>query len=156
MRFTRLPVLLVGLLMVAGKVTAGCEQLSQDTSRGTVRDNATGLTWARCLFGQVASGCIGEGASLSWVDALNQARGAELGGVTNWRLPKIEELENLFAIGPDCLAQAFPGSGAAVTWSASANLDVASSAWVFDFAKGEAKVNARDKKWQVLLVASPK
>ena len=41
-------------------------------------------------------------------------------------------------------------------WSASANLDFASSAWVFDFAKGEAEVNARDKKLQVLLVASPK
>ncbi len=156
MRFVRLPVLLIGLLMAIGKVFAGCEQLSQDTSQGTVRDNASGLTWSRCLLGQVASGCVGEGASLGWVDALNQARGAELGGVTNWRLPKIEELEKLFAIGPDCLVQAFPGSGAAVAWSASANLDFATSAWVFDFAKDEAEVNARDKKLQVLLVASPK
>lgn len=55
MRFVGLPVLLVGLLMVAGKVASGCEQLSEDTSQGTVRDNAFGLTWSRCLLGQVAS-----------------------------------------------------------------------------------------------------
>lgn len=156
MQFIRLPMLLVILLMVAGKVAAGCEQLSLDTSRGTVRDNMSGLTWSRCLLGQVASGCVGEGASLSWVDALNQARGAELGGVTNWRLPKIEELKKLFAISRGCLSPAFPGSGAAVVWSSSANLDFATSAWVFDFAKGVAVINARDSNLQILMVASPK
>jgi len=156
MTLTRLPILLLGLLMMTGKLYAGCEQLSVDTSQGTVRDNATGLTWSRCLLGQVASGCLGAGASLSWVDALNQARGAELGGISNWRMPKIEEFEKLFAIGQACLAQVFPGSGTSISWSASSNLDFATSAWAFDFGNGEAVVNARDSKLQVLLVANPK
>jgi hypothetical protein len=79
-----------------------------------------------------------------------------MGGLSNWRLPKIEELVRLFAIGPTCLDAAFPGIGAAVAWSASANLDYATDAWTFDFVKGVAVVNARDSKLQVLLVASPK
>jgi len=99
---------------------------------------------------------LDDGASLSWVDAVNKARAAELGGVSNWRLPKIEELAKLFAIGPTCLAPAFPGSGTSVVWSASANLDYATDAWAFDFVKGEAVINARDSKLQVILVASPR
>ena len=141
---------------MTASVFAGCEQLSVDTSQGVVRDTASGLTWSRCLLGQVASGCLGEGASLSRVEALNQARAAELGDVSNWRLPKIEEFKQLFVFAPTCLAAAFPGSGASVAWSASANLDYATDSWAFDFVKGVAVVNARHSKLQVLLVASPK
>jgi hypothetical protein len=156
MRLIRRLILVAGLLMITTRVFAGCEQLAVDTSRGTVRDSVTGLTWSRCLLGQPGASCLGGGAGLSWVDAINQARAAELGGLSNWRLPKIEELKKLFVIGPACLAPVFPGSGAAVTWSASANLDYATDAWAFDFAKGVAVINARDSKLQVLLVANPK
>jgi hypothetical protein len=156
LRFIRLRVLVVGLLVMTTQVFAGCEQLSVDTSRGVVRDTASGLTWSRCLLGQLGSACLGKGASLSRVEAMNQARAIELGGVSNWRLPKIEELAKLFALGPVCLAAAFPGSGTAVTWSASANLDDAADAWVFYFVTGAAVINAIDSKRQVFLVASPK
>ena len=156
MRFMRLPVALVGMLMMTASVFAACEQLSVDTSQGTVRDTVSGLTWSRCLLGQVGSGCLGHGASLSRVEAMNKARAVELGGVSNWRLPKSEEFARLFALGPACLAAAFPGSGTSVTWSASANLDYATDAWAFDFVKGEPVVDSRDSKLQVLLVASPK
>ena len=152
MRFTRLPVILVGLLMVTGRVFAGCEQLAVDTSQGTVRDNASGLIWSRCLLGQVGTGCLGQGVSLSRVEAMSKARAVELGGVRNWRLPKNEEFARLFALGPDCVAAAFPGSGTSVTWSASANSDP----WAFDLVKGAAVMKSRDSKLQVLLVASPK
>lgn len=151
----RLPILVTALLM-STNLSAGCEQLAVDTSRGTVRDTASGLTWSRCLLGQSSSHCLGDGASLSWVDAINTVRAVELAGVSNWRLPKIEELVKLFAIGPACLAAAFPGIGESVAWSASANLDYATDAWTFDFDKGAAVVNARDSRLQVLLVASPK
>ena len=152
MRFMRLPVVLVGLLMMTFRVFAGCEQLSVDTSQGTVRDNVSGLIWSRCLLGQVGSGCLGHGASLSRVEAMNKARAVELGGVSNWRLPKNEEFAGLFALGPACVAAAFPGSGTSLTWSASANSD----AWAFDLVKGAAVIKSRDSKLQVLLVASPR
>jgi hypothetical protein len=127
-----------------------------DTSLSVVRDSATGLIWSRCLIGQVGSSCLGDGAALSWVDALNQARSTELGGQGNWRMPTIEELKKLYAMGPACLAPAFPGIGAALSWSASANIDYATDAWAFDFAAGTAVIKARDSKLKLLLVANPK
>ena len=156
MRFMRQLILIVGLLMMSARVFAGCEQLSVDTSRGVVRDTASGLTWSRCLLGQVGNGCLGKGASLSRVEAMNQARAIELGGVSNWRLPKNEEFSRLFALGPVCLAAAFPGSGTSVAWSASANSDDATATLAFDLVKGVVVIRARDSKLQVLLVASPK
>ena len=151
----RLPILVAVLLMMSTNLSAGCEQLAVDTSRGTVRDTASGLTWSRCLLGQSSSRCLGEGASLSWIDAINKARAVESGGVSNWRLPKIEELVKLYSIGPACLAAAFPGIGSSVAWSASANLDYATAAWTFDLVKGVAVVNAMDSRLQILLVANP-
>lgn len=148
----RLPAVLVGLSMMTASVFAGCEQLSVDTSQGTVRDNASGLIWSRCLLGQVGNGCLGHGVSLSRVEAMNKARAVELGGVSNWRLPKNDEYARLFALGPGCVAAAFPGSATSVTWSASAN----SVAWAFDLVKGIAVMKSRDSKLQVLLVASPR
>jgi hypothetical protein len=156
LKVVRLPILFIGLLLMTARVSAGCEQLAVDTSLGTVRDNVNGLVWSRCLLGQVGSGCLGDGSALSWVDALNKARVAETGRVSNWRLPKVEELTTLFALGPACLAPIFPAIGASTTWSASANLDYATDAWAFDFVKGAAVINARDSELQVLLVASPK
>lgn len=152
----RVPILVATLLMMSTNLSAGCGQLAVDTSRGTVRDTASELSWSRCLFGQVSSRCLGDGADLSWVDAINKARTFELGGVSNWRLPKIEELEMLYSIGPACLAVAFPGIGGLAAWSASANLDYATDARAFDFAEGAAVVYPRNSKLRVLLVASPK
>ena len=150
----RVTLLLLGLL-VAGKLYAGCELLSVDTSQSVVRDTASGLIWSRCLVGQAGKGCLGSGSALSWVDALNQARSTELGGQANWRMPSIDELKKLYATGPECLAPAFPGIGSALSWSASANIDYATDAWAFDFAVGAAVIKARDSKLQVLLVANP-
>ena len=147
--------LTLGLIM-SGTVAAGCEQLAIDTSQGTVRDNSSGLIWSRCLLGQAASGCLGAGATLSWVDALHKARGAEPGGTGSWRLPNIQDLKKLFATGPTCVAQAFPGTGTSIVWSASANHDYAADAWAFNFGTGQALLNSKDSKLQVLLVASPK
>ena len=75
-----------------------------------------------------------------------------MGAVSNWRLPKIEELEKLFKSG--CLTAVFPGAGAATVWSASANLDYATDAWAFDFSHGVAVIFSRDSPLQVILVAN--
>jgi hypothetical protein len=147
-----LSVLIIGLCL-SHAAAAACERLSVDTSLAVVRDTASGLTWSRCLVGQVGSGCFGDSRPLSWVDALNQARSAELAGISNWRLPKIEELQALAGIGVACLGSVFPSSAALAVWSASANLDYATDAWAFDFGVGLAVVKARDSRLRVLLVA---
>ena len=153
MRLISSSVLLFGLLMLTGSAFATCEHLTIDTSQGTVRDTDHGLVWSRCLFGQTGGECFGDAKAFSWVDSLNKARGSELGGITNWRLPKIDELEKLYRTG--CIAVVFPGKGTASVWSASANLDYATDAWSFDFGQGKGVVRSRDTPIQLLLVATP-
>ena len=154
MQFFRFPFLTL-LLLVNGQVSAGCEQLSVDTERGTVHDNDSGLTWLRCLSGQVGRGCLGEADRLSWADSLNRSRNTDLGGISHWRLPVVSEIQALFAIGRRCLESVFPGIGRTLIWSASAKIEHATNAWSFDFTRGEPEIRARDSRLQVLLVATP-
>ncbi|MCC5816114.1 MAG: DUF1566 domain-containing protein [Leptospira sp.] len=59
-----------------------------------IRDNLTGLDWDQCAFEQSFSSnvCTGSGTRLNWIDALSacQKKG------TDWRLPNINELMNLY------------------------------------------------------------
>ncbi len=71
-------------------------------------------------------------------------------------MPKIEEIEGLFAIAPGCLGEIFPGFRGAVIWSASANVDYATDTWALEVETGKRTVYARDSRLQVLLVANPK
>jgi len=144
-------IMLLILSMPAAPALASCDQIVDDANAGVVRDTSTGLTWSRCVLGQTGSSCETSISTYSWVDALNKARASELGGLKNWRLPKIEELKKAHV----CLAKILPRIGLSVVWSASANLDYATDAWTFDFGAGEAVVHARDSQLHVLLVASP-
>lgn len=151
----------VGLLMVLGlaglpqSLLAACDAEMVIDAEVTVKDNSSGLVWARCLLGQSGSHCGGSPLAASWVDTLNKARGSELGGITNWRMPRIEEIEMLYAVGSSCLRESFPGLGAATVWSASANIDYATDAWAFDVDAGKRLVRARDSELQVWLVSGP-
>ena len=69
-------------------------------SRGSVRDNSTGLTWTRCAL---TSGnkpiydfnCSGEKKEFSWEEALNACENLEYEGRSDWRLPSIRELQSI-------------------------------------------------------------
>lgn len=156
----RLPIsciFFVALLATHNPVFAACDNNFNIDPSGVVSDRNSGLSWSRCLLGQVGADCQQSAAlARSWVDALNQARGSELGGISNWRLPKIDELEAIFKSDRQCWAKVFVGNAKSIVWSASANLDYATDAWAFDFEKGERIVYARDSSLQILLVASPK
>lgn len=151
----------IGLLVVLGlaglprPLLAACGAGFVIESEVTVKHNSSGLTWAHCLLGQSGSNCAGSPLAATWVDTLNQARASELGGITDWRMPRIEEIETLYAAGSNCLQETFPGLGAAKVWSASANIDYATDAWAFDFGVGERLVRARDSELQVWLVSGP-
>lgn len=61
-----------------------------------VRDNLTGLVWARdasnaCGFAYAPSTC-------DWSTAITTCEGLDYGGRTDWRLPNIIELQSLSAI----------------------------------------------------------
>jgi len=141
------------LLVVVAPLHADCDFVVD--SAGTVKDNDANLVWSRCLLGQSVGACSGNPVAATWVDTLNQARASELGGITNWRMPKIEEIEKLHARSRTCQAEVFPGFRNALIWSASANIDYATDAWAFDVEAGKRVVKARDSRLQVLLVSGP-
>ena len=143
------------LILAASTSDADCARTFNQNPAGYVVDANAGLIWSSCPHGQGNRTCRQPLERLTWVDALNLARGSELGGVTNWRIPKIEEIESLSARAGNCLNDFFPGLDAAVVWSSSANLDYATDAWAFDFAAGSRRVEARDSRQILMLVASP-
>ncbi len=55
-----------------------------NNGNGTVTDSATGLVWQQS-----------EGGSTTWGEALNYCEGLTLGGMDDWRLPNVKELESL-------------------------------------------------------------
>jgi len=57
-----------------------------DTTGGVWSDPATGLMWTR----------KDNGYALSWQRAAEYCRNLQLGGYSDWRLPKIDELKNIY------------------------------------------------------------
>jgi hypothetical protein len=86
-----------------------------ETAGGILHDTASGLAWAR-----------GDGGSdLGWTEADRRCRQLRLGGHSDWRLPRIEELQGLFderfepACGDQtCHLDPAIGLGARYVWSA--------------------------------------
>lgn len=82
---------------------SGPTQHSTYTSDYTTTDETMGLTWRTCKLGASGSDCtVGSPSTMDYPDAsgngtgcdqLNQANGGNgYAGITNWRLPTIEEL----------------------------------------------------------------
>jgi len=91
------------------------------------------------------------------VDYLEQA-GFEVISICGLNLEKDSDMVRVapdyiaeFALAQDHVCRSFKHA-----FYSSANLDYATDAWAFDFAKGVAVINARNSKLQVLMVASPK
>ena len=143
---------LCGFMVLPAPVVASCDHLAVDTSKGIVTDYRSNRVWSRCLVGQASSSCFGSAKRMSWVDALNHARAATAGGIDNWRLPKIAELQDMAR--SNCVAAVFPGLSGSVLWSASANLDYATDAWAYDFTQQLSVVRPRDSAQHLWLVAN--
>ncbi|HNF15347.1 MAG TPA: DUF1566 domain-containing protein, partial [Leptospiraceae bacterium] len=67
-----------------------------DNGDGTIKDNATNLTWQKCVYGQsLDQSCTGQVQSVLWSDAIDYCKNLELAG-RQWRLPNKNELLSLF------------------------------------------------------------
>lgn len=67
-----------------------------DNGNGTVKDNKTGLTWMRCSIGQSwQTACFGPPDYFSWEAAIQFATNFSYAGQHGWRVPSIEELDEL-------------------------------------------------------------
>lgn len=90
------PIALALAALLAPAVWAAPFTLHPD---GTVTDQATGLVWDQCTWGQTGSDCAGASAAPgTWAQALaaaQQANASAYKGYTDWRLPNVKELESL-------------------------------------------------------------
>ncbi len=102
----------------------------QDNSDGTVTDTVTGLVWEQ------VRGVDGSDP-LPWQAALDYCAKLEKGGVNNWRLPSIRELESLVDENRyDAAVDGVFGYGSVNTWSSTSYSNSSGQAWYVDFESG--------------------
>lgn len=108
-----------------------------DHGDGTVKDNATGLTWQKCSYGQSNdSTCSGGANVLDWNTALTYCSGLNLGS-RSWRLPNRNELVSLYDFtksAPPMIDQsAFPNTISNHFWTSTTYAETTANAWYTNF-----------------------
>ena len=112
-----------------------------DSANNAVVDRLTGLTWRRCLEGQVWNGsaCTGAIQSYAHEAALSRARN-QMG----WRLPNVKELSSLVdrpRPDPALYNSYFPLVGNPWLWSTSSEVANALNAWSMSTSGGVTTTN---------------
>jgi len=144
-----------------------------DNNDGTVTDQATGLMWDQCPWGQSGSNCAPDPATpRTWAQALAVAQTANAApghkGYTDWRLPNKNELESLVDLTrpvpgqagtvPSIDTAAFPGTpaspNASVFWSSTTYAPSPANAWYVNFYDGFTSPNNKSGTFSVRLVRS--
>lgn len=69
-----------------------------DNGDGTVTDNNTGLIWQKSNW---YSTYTERGIATTWSGAINYCSNLELGGLSNWRLPELIELDSILKTAVD-------------------------------------------------------
>ena len=116
-----------------------------DHQDGSITDIETGLTWAKCSYGQTynVGQCEGEPIHVeSWGEALNVAKAqSSFLGKTGWRIPNIKELDTIVerrCVRPSINLVAFPNTPSAVFYSSTPdNTNPLSTFRAINFATGE-------------------
>jgi len=141
---------------------------------GTVKDLKMDLTWMRCLVGMKWDGtsCINEPILQTWQPALQTVKNIntntkhylyQFGGVTEWRLPNIKELQSIHesaCLQPALNEYAFPnigkvlGANASMVWS-STPAHWSKEIFTFDISDGSvSRRDASSPEYPMLLVAN--
>jgi len=143
--------IVVSILMLTSATTAGSQattltqKLSQETQARGYWADTSGLTWA----------AKDSDKAVSWDGAMKYCRKLRLAGYSDWRLPTIVELRDIYDAGLETPGRAGYGKGRPFTWhvkgglflrdhewSSARGLDdrghPTGFAWYFDFNSGEA------------------
>jgi hypothetical protein len=127
-----------------------------DHENGTVTDTNTALMWKQCPEGLSGSNCLknvagdaaGTATEYTYKTAIEQAKGYEFAGHTDWRLPNIKELDSLVAYDrrdPAINSTLFPNTLYGF-WSSSPYIKRARSSWSLNFSDGNDEIDNRDNK----------
>lgn len=94
-------IFLLLLLLVATLVsTVYGEKIYSILSRGSVKDNSTGLIWTRCSLSDNNKpiydfNCKGNRKKYTWNEAVTACNNLSFEGRSDWRLPNIKELQSI-------------------------------------------------------------
>ena len=110
----------------------------QDNGNGTVTDSETGLVWEQ-VEGENGSGAV------SWEDGLAYCEDLDRGGMSDWRLPGIRELESLVDENRyDPAADGVFGYGSLNTWSSTTYSLSPTQVWYVGFESGTVSYGNKD------------
>ena len=131
----------------------------QVNKKGTVHDTQTGLTWFRCNIGEKVDSngdCQGRASRFTWTEAQAYAPTAELAGLTDWRVPTVDELKEINETdcrNPSIDSRVFPTVKGDIYWSSEENLWVSAFAWgVFFYNNGDFGRHRKDTPYFLMLV----
>ena len=117
---------------------------------GIATHDETGLQWQRFALGQSWNQrTTGTAKTLTWEQAISEARKDNYAGHHDWRIPTIEELKTLIEASADI----FPMTNQKVTkfWSSTTNANN-HDAQIVDFSNGSYPPNSKTNKNHVRLV----
>jgi hypothetical protein len=126
-----------------------------------VTHSTTGLSWSRCLVGQVWNNddetCDGTGKQLTWQEALQLSSSYELEQKTGWRVPNIKELVSIVernCVLPSANLTIFDNTPAQSFWSSSPNTAAGQSneAWAVSFSNGRLDSKLKQQDFYVRMV----
>ena len=126
---TPIGLLLCILVLATQRAQADAPPQRYTVQAGTVRDNATQLTWQQ----------TSDATKRSWSDAAAYCTQLQLSG-TGWRVPTLKELLTLVdparTTAPVIDSKVFPGAPADTFWSANSFASNVNFAWTIDFRHG--------------------
>lgn len=153
------PVLALAFLLFASPAFAAP---FTDNLDGTVTDDATGLIWDKCSWGQSNdTDCsTGSASTHTWAEALDvavTANAASYKGHDDWRLPNRTELESLVDLStsdPAIDTDAFPNTPSNWHWTSTTYALVPADAWLVSFNTGLTRADSKADTNLVRLVRS--
>lgn len=128
---------------------------------GAITDTQTKKSWLRCPVGMSWSGstCTGQSLTFKWNDALdmvNEYNTNKVGGRTDWRLPRVEELNTIVekqCFKPAINLEAFPYSPESGFWTDSSVEGAQPRVWIVHFLHGQQYIANKKQDWRIRLIA---
>ena len=113
------------------------------TEEKIVKDSANNLTWTQSF-----------GNNSTWENALAYCKNLEeYAGLSDWRLPNINELKTLINYSKTTPASDFEGMTPSATfWSSTSYSNDGTNAWIMSMEYGATTTRSKDKKFKVICV----
>jgi hypothetical protein len=132
------------LLILIGLSTLSYADFTRDNSTGIVTDNSTGLQWQDNNVS----------ATMPWQSAIDTCEALTLGGFDDWRLPNVNELENLVddTRRNPAIDVSFQNTASFVYWSSTSNVGTPYGAWGVYFYSGDQGCDYKNVNYYVRCV----